>query len=186
LYNLYTEFGIDQNFVDFDLSTPTTDIRAKCMQVLRLIEDNLRGEVMTQPRALVSADFFDALTGHANVKATFDNTAMAVQVIGGDIRKGFSYGGIIFEEYRGTATDATGATRKFIADGEGHCFPQGTMDTFKTIYAPADFLETVNTIGIPLYAKQETRQYNRGVNLHMQSNPLPMCFRPGVLVKMAA
>lgn len=186
LYNLYTEFGIDQNFVDFDLSTPTTDIRAKCMQVLRLIEDNLRGEVMTQPRALVSADFFDALTGHANVKATFDNTAMAVQVIGGDIRKGFSYGGIIFEEYRGTATDATGATRKFIADGEGHCFPQGTMDTFKTIYAPADFLETVNTIGIPLYAKQETRQYNRGVNLHMQSNPLPMCFRPGVLVKLAA
>ena len=35
LYNLYTEFGITQNFVDFDLSTPTTDVRAKCMQVLR-------------------------------------------------------------------------------------------------------------------------------------------------------
>jgi hypothetical protein len=60
------------------------------------------------------------------------------------------------------------------------------MDTFKTIYAPADFLETVNTIGIPLYAKQEMRQYNRGLDLHMQSNPLPMCFRPGVLVKLVA
>jgi hypothetical protein len=186
LYNLYTEFGIEQNFVDFELDSATTDVRAKCMQVLRLIEDNLRGEVMTQPRALVSADFFDALTGHASVKATFDNTVMAAQVLGGDIRKGFAYGGIVFEEYRGTATDATGATRKFIADGEGHCFPQGTMDTFKTIYAPADFLETVNTVGIPLYAKQEVRQYNRGINLHIQSNPLPMCFRPGVLVKLVS
>jgi hypothetical protein len=184
LYNLYTEFGIDQKYIDFDLSTPTTDVRAKCMQVLRLMEDNLHGEVMTMPRALVSASFFDALTSHASVKATFDNTILAAQAMGGDIRKGFAYGGIMFEEYRGTATDATGTPRKFIADGEGHCYPQGTMNTFKTIYAPADFLETVNTIGIPLYAKQEVRDFNRGINLHMQSNPLPMCFRPGVLIKL--
>jgi hypothetical protein len=118
------------------------------------------------------------------VKATFEGTILAEQKTGGDIRKGFSYGGIIFEEYRGTATDASGNARKFIADGEGHCFPQGTMDTFKTIYAPADFIETVNTIGIPLYAKQEARKFNQGIDLHMQSNPLPMCFRPGVLVKL--
>jgi len=184
LYNLYTEFGIDQNYVDFALGTTTTDVRAKCMEVLRLMEDNLRGEVMTMPRALVSSTFFDALTGHTTVKAVFDNTAAAVQATGGDVRKGFPYGGIMFEEYRGTATDAAGNARKFIKDGEGHCFPEGTMDTFKTIYAPANFLETVNTIGIPLYAKQEIRKFNMGLDLHMQSNPLPMCFRPGVLVKL--
>ena len=177
LYNLYTEFGIDQHYVDFDLSNAATDVRAKCMQVVRIMEDNLHGEVMTQPRALVSATFFDALTSHPTVKATFDNTSLAAQMLGGDIRKGFTYGGIIFEEYRGVATDATGTPRKFIADDEGHCYPQGTMDTFKTIFSPADFIETVNTFGLPLYAKQEIRDFNRGIDLHMQSNPLPMCTR---------
>ena len=48
----------------------------------------------------------------------------------------------------------------------------------------ADFNETVNTIGQTLYAKQEPRKFDRGTDLHTQSNPLPMCHRPGVLVKL--
>ncbi|HNN17418.1 MAG TPA: major capsid protein, partial [Giesbergeria sp.] len=36
----------------------------------------------------------------------------------------------------------------------------------------------------PLYAKQEPRKFDRGTDLHTQSNPLPMCHRPGVLVKL--
>ncbi|MGD7215362.1 major capsid protein, partial [Ralstonia pseudosolanacearum] len=34
-------------------------------------------------------------------------------------------------------------------------------------------------------AKQEPRQFGRGTDVHTQSNPLPMCLRPGVLVKLA-
>ena len=75
------------------------------------------------------------------------------------------------------------ATR-FIAAGEAHAFPLGTLDTFGTYFAPADFNETVNTLGQPLYAKQEPRKFDRGTDLHTQSNPLPMCHRPGVLVKL--
>jgi hypothetical protein len=63
-------------------------------------------------------------------------------------------------------------------------FPLGTVDTFGTYFAPADFNETVNTLGQPLYAKQEPRKFERGTDLHTQSNPLPMCHRPGVLVKL--
>ncbi|MBU6956103.1 major capsid protein, partial [Hahella sp. HN01] len=60
------------------------------------------------------------------------------------------------------------------------------IDTFATHCAPADFNETVNTIGKPLYAKQEPRKFGRGTDLHTQSNPLPMCRRPGVLVRLTA
>ncbi len=63
-------------------------------------------------------------------------------------------------------------------------FPLGTVDTFGTYIAPADFNETVNTLGQVLYAKQEPRKFERGTDLHTQSNPLPMCHRPGVLVKL--
>ena len=98
----------------------------------------------------------------------------------------FTFAGVTFEEYLGQASDVDGNVRKFIASGEGHAFPEGTVDTFATYFAPADFNETVNTLGQPLYAKQEPREFGRGTDLHTQSNPLPMCHRPGLLVKLLA
>ncbi len=182
LYNLYTEFGIVQKEVDFVLGTEGTDVPAKCREVVRHIEDNLKGEVMSSVHCLVDQDFYDALISHTTVKEIYDGWAAAEQRLGGDLRKGFKLGGITFEEYRGTATDADGNARKFIAEDYGIAFPLGTMNSFETLFAPADFLETVNTLGIELYAKQEARQFNRGIDLHMQMNPLPICYRPGVLV----
>ena len=82
------------------------------------------------------------------------------------------------------ASNVEGSVVRFIAPGEAHCFPLGTVDTFGTYFAPADFNETVNTLGEPIYAKQEPRKFERGTDLHTQSNPLPMCHRPGVLVKL--
>jgi len=184
IYNLFTEFQIQQKSIDFVLGTSTTDVRGKCMDVLRHIEDNLMGEIYTGARALVSSDFFDALTKHDNVKAAYANYAAAQQMLGGDLRKGFEFGGIIWEEYRGVASDMNGTARKFIADGEGHAFPVGTMNSFSTVCAPADFIEAVNTIGKPYYAKMKIRDYERGVDLHTQSNILPICVRPALLVRV--
>jgi hypothetical protein len=101
-----------------------------------------------------------------------------------DMRAGFTFGGVTFEEYRGQATDANGDDPSLHRAGEAHAFPLGTVDTFSTYFAPADFNETANTLGQPLYAKQEPRKFERGTDLHTQSNPLPMCHRPGVLVKL--
>ncbi len=186
LYNLYTEFGIAQKSVDFTLDDDATDVAAKCREVVRQIETNLKGEVMERVHALVSPSFFDALISHPNVEKFYVNWSAAQQIAGGDPRKGFTFGGITFEEYAGSATAPDGTTKKFIADDEGHAFPYGTTETFETLFAPADFMETANTLGLELYAKQEPRQFNRGVDLHIQSNPLPICYRPGVLVKLIA
>lgn len=184
IYNLFTEFGIQQKSVDFKLGTSTTDVRGKCMEVLRHIETNLMGEVKTEVRALVSSELFDKLTAHDNVKAAYANYVAAAQMLAGDLRRGFSYGGILWEEYLGQASDMDGNTRRFIAANDGHAFPMGTMSTFETVLAPADFIETANTIGIELYAKQEARKFGRGIDLHTQSNPLPICYRPAVLVRV--
>ena len=66
------------------------------------------------------------------------------------MRSGFTFAGITFEEYRGQATDPDGNVRRFIAQDTAHCFPLGTSETFSTYFAPADFNETVNTLGKPL------------------------------------
>ncbi len=183
LYDLYAEFGITAKSVDFLLGTAGTDVKAKCLEVVRHIEDNLRGEFMTSVHALVSPEFFDALTSHPKVESAYARW-MDGAALRDDMRAGFPFGGITFEEYRGQATDAAGTVQRFIAANEGHAFPLGTSDTFATYVAPADFNETANTLGRPLYAKQEPRKFDRGTDLHTQSNPLPMTHRPGVLVKV--
>jgi len=185
LYNLYDEFGITPKIVNFALGTATTDVKKKCLEVLRHIEDNLCGEFMTDVHCLVSPEFFDALTSHSKVKEAYERWQEGA-ALRNDMRNGFTFGGITFEEYRGQATSPDGTVRKFINANEGHCFPVGTSQTFVTYFAPADFNETVNTLGLPIYAKQEPRKFDRGTELHTQSNPLPLCLRSSVLVKVTA
>ena len=183
LYNLYDEFGITPKAINFALATDSTNVRQKCVDTLAHIEENLRGEFMTNVRCLCSPEFFEKLIAHPKVEKAYENFQQGA-ILRDDVRAGFTFGGIVFEEYRGQATDGNGATRRFIAAGEAHAFPVGTIDTFGTYVAPADFNETVNTLGQPLYAKQDSRKFERGTDLHTQSNPLPMCHRPGVLVKL--
>jgi hypothetical protein len=97
----------------------------------------------------------------------------------GQARGSFEYAGILFEEYRGKvgAVDFTDASKAYF-------FPVGMPGLFRQYNAPADFVETANTIGLPRYAKQAVdQQFARWVMLHVQSNPLPICTRPRVLIK---
>ncbi|MEN9493606.1 MAG: hypothetical protein RJA63_4055 [Pseudomonadota bacterium] len=197
LVDLFDQFEITERSVNFNLiemvggKPKSTDenVREKCSDVLRLMEDALLGEYMTGVHVLCSPEFFGALTGHKNVTEAYKQWQQGVMLIN-DLRNGFSFGSITFEEYRGQASylqeDGTLGSRRFIAAGEAHAFPLGTIDTFATYFAPADFNETVNTLGQSLYAKQEPRKFERGTDLHTQSNPLPMCHRPGVLIKLTA
>jgi len=61
----------------------------------------------------------------------------------------------------------------------------GTQDTFRSYFAPADWMETVNTVGLSKYAKVLPDRGGRWVELLSESNPLPLCLRPKVLVKGA-
>ncbi len=61
-------------------------------------------------------------------------------------------------------------------------FPIGVPGLFRTVYAPADYIETVNTQGQRLYGKQWEMQNGKGVNLEFQMNALQYCTRPRVLI----
>jgi hypothetical protein len=79
--------------------------------------------------------------------------------------------------------DGTG-TIQFIPDAQGVALPTGTRNAFRRFVAPADYIDTVNTLGQPYYARQETMQGNRGIQLFAQSNTLPICCRPALLVEV--
>ncbi|WP_247425129.1 major capsid protein, partial [Ralstonia pseudosolanacearum] len=146
---------------NFELAVDKTEVRNKCTDVLSMIDDSLLGEVTTGVHCLCSTDFFKALVSQKTVKEAYSRWREGIMLIN-DVRAGFEFGGITFEEYRGKASDANGKVRSFIEPGEAHAFPVGTLDTFATYFAPADFNETVNTLGQPMYAKQEPRKFDRG------------------------
>ena len=53
-----------------------------------------------------------------------------------------------------------------------------------TRFGPADYMETVNTMGLPYYASQVPMDHHKGVNLEAQSNPLNLCTRPRAIIKL--
>jgi hypothetical protein len=188
ILNLFTEFGITEKTVSFALGTGTTDVAAKAREVISYIEDNLMGDTMTGVHCLASPEFFASLIGHATVKEAYKYFASNQNPLRDDVRRYFPFAGVTFEEYRGTANsvneDGTFTARRFIPAGEARFFPVGTVDTFATYFAPADFMDTVNTMGDEVYARQAIDpEFARWVKLHTQSNPLPLVKRPAVLVK---
>jgi len=174
-------WGTTEQVVDFDLDDTATNVRGKCMDVCRYIEDGLLGEPFDHVHALCDPLSFAALTNHERVKEEFRHQASLTNR--DDIRKGFNFGGILFEEYSGKAAQPNGTVRKFIPDNTMRFFPVGSADAFHLWWAPGDFIDTANTIGVPLYAMQERRKFNRGWDLHTQFNPLPFVARPNALVR---
>jgi hypothetical protein len=173
--DLFTEFGATKATASFALGTATTKVKDKCLAAKRSMETKLGAVMVREFRAFCAPDFFDAFTGHALVKEAFANYNEAADRLGGDLRGGFTFGGIVWEEYNITVSG-----QKFIPDGTAKIFPVGP-GIFETYYAPANYNETVNTLGQPYYAKAEERSMNKGWDLEAQSNPFTVCLYPEAL-----
>ena len=180
LLNLHTAFGTSVTSHSLVLGTAGTLVRNKVIEARRKMEAALGGLTYSGARVLCSASFFDALVGHAKVEAAFDRY-MNGEFLREDQRGGFYFAGVFWEEYRGQV-----GANKFIADGEAWMVPEGVPDLFVTNYAPADYMETVNTLGQAYYAKQEPKDFGKGIDVETQSNPIHICTRPAVPVKLLA
>ncbi len=182
LLNLFTEFNVTQQTATLDVD-PTTDQKGKLLNDVtaaqRLVENELGAEPISGYRAFCGKTFFDGLRGDASfVEARKFGSPDSLVAQPTGVRT-LNFGGVVWEEYRGK----NGAT-PFVADAEAYLFPEGSA-IFATYFAPADFVETVNTLGLPIYAKLAAdEQLNRWVKVHTQSNPLSLCLRPRAVVKL--
>jgi len=179
LLNLFNEFGVAQVTLDFALDADATKVKQKCLDLERMIEDELDGITFSGVEVLCSKEFYDALVQHPAVKEAYERWQDGAHMRENQRKKVFEFCGIGFREYRGKV----GATR-FIGAGEAYAVPVGVPDLFIARFAPADYLDTVNTIGLPYYAKQWVEQPGKRVELEAQSNPLFMCTRPRAVIKL--
>jgi hypothetical protein len=174
--SLFTAFGVSEETVPFVLATQTTKIRTKCLNVLEKIEGALEGTDFGSVRVLCGKTFWEHITEHDMIRDVYKYSTDA-SAIRGDARLEFEFGGLIFERYRGTAAVK-------IPDAEARAFPVGVPGFGLTRFAPADYVETVNTIGRPMYVKSEPLPMNKGVEIEAQMNPLNLITRPSAVIKL--
>ena len=178
IYNLFTEFGVSALAdVDFVLGTSTTNIKSLCNSVVRGIADRLGAAPAGGVYALCGDTFYDKISTHAATKEAylrFQESAFLRE--GAAVYDRFPFGGIMFENYRGSVNGTP-----FIAADECRFFPAGVGGLFQNWYAPGDYMASVNTLGLPRYAKLIPDLDDKGAALQAQSNPLPICTIPAVL-----
>lgn len=190
IYNFYTAFGVTPPTQVFPLSAADTGaVKNACTTVIRTIHTALGAKQHTGVIGLAGDAWFDAFTANAEVKNAYDrwqdgrflrSSQIAGEqgyTVGADNQPGFEYGGITFLNSR-----ACIGANKFIDTNHCRFFPIGVADLFVEINAPADYVETVNTVGLPFYAKQERMKWDKGIEFEVQANPLIMPTLPGVLV----
>jgi hypothetical protein len=131
-------------------------IKKKCHDIRRKVEDELGAQPYEHIHAICGADFFDDLITHSEVAKAYDRYLDGAFLRRGQARGSLEYGGIVFEEYRGRV---------------------GTVDF-------TDASKDRQYHRLPRYAKQAVDQhFARWVMLHVQSNPLPICTPPRMLIK---
>jgi len=174
--DLFAQFGVSQETIDFELDNTAAVIRTKILDLMTKIEDSLGGLTFTGIRVLCGKDFWASLIEHKSVKESYLAT-LAANTLRGDPRMEFEFGGVIFERYRGTAAVK-------VADNEAYAVPEGVVDLFIARNAPADYIETVGTVGQDMYAKQWIPEPARAVHMEAQANPLFLCTRPNAIKKL--
>lgn len=183
IYDLFDEFGVTQAAeIDFDLdnANPASGaLKKKCNSVIRATEIALGNAVIYDHiHAYASPEFMDDFTSHPEVVESYKRQESQF-LREGQVKRAFVWGDIVWEEYNGAVGD-----RRFIAQDKVHFFPVGAPGLFEQPNAPAAFVETVNTIGLPRYAKiAPDDKYDEYVDVFLQANTLPYCTKPKTLMK---
>lgn len=187
LLNLYTAFEQSEpSPISFDFGHyEAGEFRQRCAFVTRTIMDQLGASPILGIHTLCGDEFFDRVLKEDEVIQSYRGTEMAAVLRAGyvypnglKIYGAYEFGGIVWENYRGSI----GGT-PWVASEEAHFFPVGVPGLFRCAYGPANYIETVNTIGLPIYVKTTPAQKNTHVDIDVQSNPLHYCTRPLCLRK---
>lgn len=182
LLDVYDAFGMTQQTQFWNIAVAANgDPKASIITLKSMIRAKMGGRSFGRIRVICSLGFFTALVQNAKMIKAWElwNQGAYLRtdhVNGGD----FEFAGVIFEVYDGGTSAGD-----FIADGIAYAYPEGVPGMFQSKFAPADYMETVNTQGLPFYAKMEPMPFNKGVIGEAQSNPIHFNSLPEAVIKLS-
>lgn len=179
IYNWHTEFNVSATTANLALSVAGTKVLQEVIGFKGTIEDKLGMAMSSGYRALCGSTFFKNFTSHSAVVEAFKFGQNAF--LRTDNRSGFEFGGVVWEEYRGSVGGSA-----LIPATKAYLVPEGVADMFMTYFSPAPYMETAGTTGLPFYMKAKNMDYDIGVEWNVQSNPLHICTRPDAILEITA
>ena len=183
LLNLYNAFGIAvPDAVSLELDVDATDVASLWQDVIYSVEDSL-DEPYTGIKVYTGRDLHRYLWRHKSVRDTFLYNSGA-EVLRRDVPDSYEWGGATWERYKTGAKATTDLGSPYIAANEARVVIEGVPDLFITRFAPADYNETVNTKGLPLYSRAIEKRDGKGYELQVQMNAISICTKPQVLRKL--
>lgn len=194
--NYFTDWGVTQTTVNLDFTDSGTpgspnyvvDMKVFCQAVTRTMQKALGATTFNGIHAFCGNKFWDAFITHGSVRRAYEfrqtgnksDLLSTIQIPDGmDNDATFEFGTIDWENYRGFV-----GTVPFFPDTGAVIIPKGVKGLFLECPGPADFIETVNTPGRPIYVKQERMKFDMGIELYTESNVLYLCTRPAALISV--
>lgn len=189
LYNFFTEFGIAQpTEIDFDLDNASpaegalkNKIQAARRTVIRALGASaVPGQI--QFLWLCGDTFYDQFTSHPEVRETYKNFEAATALRGsvGRAFDTFTFGEMDWYNYQGSDDNSTVA----VAATECKLVVRGVPGLYRRINGPGETMETVSTIGQPLYSMiVRDRDRDMWVQPEVYAYPLHMLTRPEIALR---
>ena len=184
LHDIFNTFGVTKKKMDISFPKTAADdanpILTSILNAKRHVEAAMGGTPFSHIEGIIGSAAYDMLTSHKLVREYFERWLSNRSNFGdNDYRKrGFPYGGLTFVE----RSDVVGG-KTMVDAKKGHVYPVGP-GIFKQYHAPADWMETVNTMGLEYYARMDLKEKARGIDFEVQSYPLTLCTFPEALLDL--
>jgi len=193
LADMFTEFGVTQTVVDFELGTAGTNVEDKCNEVLDAMQNALQngGTLSGTQDVLVDRSFFSKLKGHPSVQQAYLNSVSNVeyqrqnsQFREWGISNVFEFNGLRFLVAGHTYSLPDGSSEKAVAVDTGHVVPKvsGGESLFRAYHGPSTRLSSVG--GQDMFAWEQRSSDDTSHEMTYEMSLLCVATAPKVLVKL--
>ena len=186
LYDIFDLFGVEKNpeeEVPFPTASggATDELSAYFDDLTDRIELGLGGNSYGSINAIVGKDFWTKLTTNPRVFDAYMSWTQRQTAFGQHAKdQPFHFGGINWYRYNKSV-----AGKVLVEADAAHVFPSGD-GILKHYYAPAMYLDTVNTVGQAYYSRAVPNDMREHLRMTTQSNPLTLCMFPETLFTLKA
>lgn len=183
--NFYSDFGLTRKEVDFVLGTATTDVIAKCEEIIASFQASAtEGQVITRVIALCSPAFFGKLIAHAKVTQSYlyqqigGNSNILQQRAGGmGLYRRFNFSNIEFVEIPALTGDT------LVPAGDAYFVAMDDMGSFKTFFSPAQRFGYIGTTAEPMYVWTQRAQNLKEISVEAECNFLNVLMKPNFVAR---